>query len=188
MASKDVERYIDELKGANEAEFYSLKDELISLSRSSKVFENFEREHMVIGREVLHEMQDLSSLGKMRELAAEISGKKKINEKLHMLHSTLAKEPMDVVLNVFLNKEETKIDTIINELNDFKAKLAEIKKHHLNLLPKSLDNKIKIENKYNNHTEQLHSIHKKQKKALAGAIKLFLKLTKRHIKSLQKFK
>ena len=182
MASKDVERYVEELKGANEAEFYSLKNELISLSRSSKVFENFEREHMVIGREVLHEMQDLSSLGKMRTLAAEISSKKKINEKLRVLHSTLAKEPMNAVLHAFLNNEETKIDGIIYELNDFKAKLDEIKKHHSTLLPKSLDNKLKLENKYGRHIEQLHSIHKKQKKALAETIKLFLKLAKKHIR------
>ncbi len=181
MASKDVERYIEELKGANEADFYSLKNELISLSQS-KVFENFEREHTLIGREVLHEVQDLSLLGKMRTLAAEISGKKKINEKLSMLHSALAKEPMNVVLHAFLNNEETMIDSVIKELNDFRAKLDEIKRYHSILLPKSLDSRVRIENKYGKHIEQLHSMHKKQKKVLAETIKLFLKSAKKHIR------
>ncbi len=188
MASKDVEKYIEELKCEDEAESYSLKSELANLSQSSKAFENFEREHMVIGKEMLHEMQDLSSLGKMRELAAEISGKKKINEKLHALHSTLTKEPIDVVLHIFLNNKETRIDTIIDELNDFKAKLAEIKKHHSNLLPNSLDNKLKLDNKYGRHIEKLHVIHKKQKSAFAVTIKIFLNLTRKHIKNLKKFK
>lgn len=181
MASKDVEEYIEGLKGIGGAEFYSLRKEIANLNHS-KVFENFEREHMVIGREVLHEVHDLSSLGKMRVLAAEISGKKKINEKLNVLHSTLAKEPIDVVLQVFLNKDETNIDSIIKDLNDFNAKLDEMKNHHSILLPKSLDNKLRIEDKYGRQTEQLHSMHKKQKKALAETIKLFLKLAKKHIR------
>ena len=70
----------------------------------------------------------------------------------------------------------------------FAAKEAEIKKHHLILLPKSLDNKLEIEGKYAKHIEQLDSIHSRQKDALISTVKLFLKLTKKRMKNLQKFK
>lgn len=192
MANTNIERYIDELKGidneAKEMSLYSLKKELANLEQSSKVFENFERESMVIGKDALQQIEDLSSLIKIRNLASEIKGKNKINEKLKILHNALDDAPINNVVQVFLYNDDTKIDNIINELSDFKAKLDEIKKRHSTLLPKSLDNKLKMENKYSKHIEQLHSIHKKQKNVLAATIKLFLKLAKNHIKNLQKFK
>lgn len=202
MARIDVDNYINELKGfaaeGSEMDIYSLKKELTNLSQSSKVFENFEKESMVIGKEVLNQIQDLSLLIKIRNLASEIKGKGKINEKLHSLHFSLNllknnsatnnAKSIKNTLNVFLHDEDTKIDNIINELNDFKTKLDEIKKHHSALLPESLDSKLEIENKYNKHIEQLYLIHKRQKGALVSTIKLFLKLTKKHIKGLKRFK
>ncbi len=193
MVRIDVSKYIDELKNftaeAKEIDLYSLKNELVKLNESSKVFEDFEKESMTIGKNTLSQIQNLSSLIKIRNLASEIKKKDKINEKLHSLHFNLniLKNASNIstiknVLNVFLYNNDSKIDNIINELNDFKIKLGEIKNHHKNLLPKSLDNKLVIENKYNKHIEQLHSIHKKQKNALISTVKLFLKLTKKQIK------
>ena len=201
MEKNNVEEYIEQLKGTSgyekEMGFCSLKKELANLNQSSKVFENFERESMSIGKDALQQMQDLSSLIRLRSLASEIKNKNKINDQLHALHSNLNilkntsrsdASSIKNVIDIFLHRDDTKIDNIINEMNDFKAKLDEIKKHHSSLLPKSLDNKLNMENKYSKHIEQLHSIHKKQKNVLAATIKLFLKLTKNHIKNLQKFK
>ena len=92
------------------------------------------------------------------------------------------------MLNIFLYNDDSKLDNIINELDDFKSKLDEIKKYYKNLLPKSLDNKLEIENKYDRHIDKLHSIHKKQKQALISTIKLFLRFSKKHVNNLKKFK
>lgn len=199
MIRIDIEKYLNELGdfGTEEKEpdLYSLKKEIINLNKSSKIFENFEKESMIIDKNVLSQIQDFSLLMKIKNLASEIKNKNKINEKLHSLHFNLNllknstdKKTVSSVINLFLYNHETKIDTIIGELNDFKKKLDEIKKHHSNLLPKSLDNKLEIENKYSKHIEQLHSIHKKQKSALISTAKLFLKLTKKQIKNLKRFK
>lgn len=197
MVKIDIGNYIDELRGfaseEKELDLYSLKKELIDLNKSSKVFDAFEKETTFIDKNTLKQIQDLSLLMKIRNLALQIKNKKQINDKLHSLHFNLnilknAAEIKSVknAINLFLYNNETKIDTLINELNDFKGKIEEIKKHHSNLLPKSLDNKLEIEHKYNKHIEQLRSIHKRQKNVLISTIKLFLKLTKRCIKSLKK--
>ncbi|MDP3765114.1 MAG: hypothetical protein Q8R04_01245 [Nanoarchaeota archaeon] len=196
MAKSDIEKYIDELKGfASEPEdldLYSLKRELTNLSESSKIFEDFEKESMVIDKDLLKQIGNLSLLIKIKNLASEIKNKKQINDRLHRLHfnlnilknSSMTKNIPLIKnsLDVFLYNEGTKIDTIINELNDFKSKLEEMEKHHSNLLPKGLDNKIKIETKYDKHIEQLHSIHRRQKQALISTVKLFLKMTKKYKK------
>ena len=199
MAKNDVEGYLDELSAfaddAKGMDLYSLKKELLNLSESSHVFDNFEKESMSIGREELSQMQNLSSLIKLRNLAREIKNKKEINGKLHSLHFSLnlLKNTDDTKalknsLDLFLYNSDTKIGNIISELNDFKHKINEVKKHHENLLPKSLDNKLKIEGKYDKHIEKLHSMHKRQKTALVSLVRLFLKQAKQHIKTLQKFK
>ena len=195
----NIEKYIDELRGfsseGKEIDLYSLKKELINLSQSSGVFENFEKESMVIDKDVLSQIKDLSLLIKIRNLASEIKNKKLINDKLHSLHFSLniLKNASNIssiknALNIFLFNDDLKINSMIDELNDFKAKLDEIKKHHSNLMPKSLDNKLEIENKYDKHIEQLHSIHRRQKNALISTVKLFSKLTKKHITNLKRFK
>ena len=124
-----------------------------------------------------------------------LKNKKHINGKLHDFHFNLnlLNNASDIkalknTINLFLCNDETKIDAIIDELNDFKTKLDEIKRHHKNLLPTSLDNKLNIESKYGRHIEKLHSIHKKQKNALISTVKLFLKLAKRHLDNLKRFK
>ena len=199
MVRIDLGKYIDELKGfeseAEEMDLYSLKKELMQLSDSSKIFEEFEKESMVVNKDVLNQIQDLSSLIKIKKLASEIKNKNQINEKLHSFHFNLnilknASNFSSVknVLNVFLYDNKTKIDGIINDLNDFKTNLDQIKKCHSNLLSKALDNKLEIEDKYNKYIEQLYLMHKKQKNALISTIKLFLKLAKKHIKNLKKFK
>ena len=200
MAKTDVEKYIDELRNfateEKDMDLYSLKREIADLSASS-VFDNFEKETRVIDKETLGKIRALSSLIKLRSLASDLKNKKQINDKLHTLHFNLNLmknaeineiKPIKNILNLFLHSNETKIDGIINELDDFEAKLDEIKKNHSNLSLKSLDNKLKVENKYSRHIEELCSIHKKQKHALASAIKLFLKMTKKHIKNLKRFK
>lgn len=177
-------------------DLYSLKRELASLSDSSKIFGDFERNAAAVDREVLERIRDFGSLIKIRSLASEIKGKSKINDKLHSLHFSLNMlknassdiSPLKGAISAFLRNDETRIEGMIDELNDFKAKLDKIKEHHSNLLPKSLDSKLEIENRYNNHIEQLYSIHKRQKNALASSIKLFLKLAKNHINSLKRFK
>ena len=202
MAKAGVEEYIDELmgfeSGGKDMDLYSLKKELVDLDESSSVFENFEKETKVIDKDALSQIMDLSLLVKIRNLASEIRNKSKINEKLHSLHFNLnllknypaANNAKSIknAFNIFLHNDETKIDNIINELNDFKSKLHGAKKVYSKLLPKSLDNKIKIENKYDKHIERLHSIHKRQRNALISTVKLFLKLTKKQIKYLKSFK
>ena len=196
MEKNSIEEYIDELKGISgqgkDLDLYSLKKELIDLDESSNVFENFEEETGIIDKDALNQMQDLSLLIKIKNLASEIKNKKEINDKLHSLHfnlnllkNNLATDSTKSIknsLHAFLHDDKTKIDGIINELNDFKAKLEEIKMHHLNLFSKSLDGKLETENKYSKHIEQLHSIHKKQKDAMVSTVKLFLKTAKRHVK------
>lgn len=197
MAKNDVEGYLNELRGfaddAKDMDLYSLKKELIILSESSHVFDNFEKESMSIGKEELSQMQNLSSLMKMRNLAREINNKKAINDKLHSLHFSLNLlkntndiKPIKNALNLFLYSNDTKIGSIVNELNDFNHNISQIKKHHENLLPKSLDNKLRIENKYDKHMEKLHSIHARQKNALISLVGLFLKLAKKCVKNLKK--
>ena len=201
MAKSNIEDYIDELKGisteAKDIDLYSLKRELVNLDESSKVFGDFEKNAMVIDKEVLSQVQNLGSLVKIRNLASEIKNKGKINEKLHSLHfklnllkdaSVTDVSTIKNMLNVFLYNNESKIDNIINELNDFKTKLDGLKKCQSDLFPKSLDNKLKIESKYGKYIEQLHLIHARQKNALASTIRLFLKFAKRYIKNLHKFK
>ena len=199
MIKNNVEKYIDELKNfenvETELDLYSLKKELNNLNASSKIFDNFEKESTHIDKDTLKQVQNLSSLMKIRSLASEIKNKKHINGKLHDFHFNLnlLNNASDIkalknTINLFLCNDETKIDAIIDELNDFKTKLDEIKRHHKNLLPTSLDNKLNIESKYGRHIEKLHSIHKRQKDALISTVKLFLKLSKKQIKNLQKFK
>ncbi len=201
MVKIDVENYINELKGfvneGKDIDLYSLKKELISLNESSTVFDNFEKESMSIDKNVMQQIEDLSLLIKIRSLASKIKDKRKINDKLHSLHfnlnilknSSLSNtSSIKNMLNIFLYNDDSKLDNVINELNDFKSKLDEIKKHYKKLLPKSLDNKLEIENKYNKHIEKLHSIHKKQKNALISTMKLFLRFSKKHVNNLKKFK
>lgn len=195
MVRIKIDDYIDELKGSatelKELDLYSLKKELFDLNKNSEVFDNFYKEAKVIDKDLLAHVRDISSLIKLKNIASELKNKKQINNKLHTLHFNLniLKNTSDIkviknVFDVFLHNEDSKIDNIINELNDFKIKIDEIKRLHTNFLPKSLDNKLQTENKYNKHIEQLHSIHKKQKDVLISTIKLFLKLTKKHIKKL----
>ena len=147
MAKSDIEKYIDELKGLasepEELDLYSLKKELTNLSESSKVFEDFEKESMVVDKDLLKQIDNLGLLIKIRNLASEIKNKKQINDKLHSLHfnlNLLKNTPLEnsiktikIAFNTFLYDNETKIDSIINELNDFKTKLDEIKNQHKNL-------------------------------------------------------
>ncbi len=200
MERNDIGYYIDKLRGSSEEkviDLYSLKKELTSLNEFSKVFDDLEKESMSFDKDALKQVEDLSLLMKIRNLASEIREKKMINDKLHSLHFNLNLlknadindlKPIKNVFNLFLYNNETKIDSIINELNDFKTKLDKIKKHHSNLLPKSLDNKLMIDEKYAKHINKLHSIHKKQKNVLISTIRLFLKMTRKHIKTLKRFK
>ena len=202
MAKTDIEKYIGELRepadNEKDLDLYSLKKELTDLSESSEVFEDFEKEASIVSKEVLAQIPDLSLLIKIKNLASEIKNKNQINEKLHSMHFNLNLMKNDLTansissiknaLNVFLYNDKTKIENMINEINDFKTKLSKIKKYHTSLLPNTLDNKLEIENKYSKHIEQLHSIHKRQKDALISAVKLFLKLANKHIKNLKRFK
>lgn len=191
MVKIDVASYIEKLRNASEEkeeDFYSIKKNLNSLSESAAAFDDFEKESVKISKDSLEQVEDLSLLLKIKSLASDIRKKKELNEKLHSLHFNLNlgknnASAMNEVFVIFLRNDNTKIDSMVNELNDFKAKLTEIKKHHSRLLPKSLDNKLEIESKYNKHIEQLHSIHKRQKKAFISLIKIFLKMTKNHLKS-----
>lgn len=198
MAKNDVGNYIDELRGlsaeAMDMDMYSIKKELIELDKSSGVFENFEKESMAIDKDALSQIKEFSLLVKMRGLASEIRNKNKINEKLHSLHfnlnllknATISNDTSLIknALDVFLHNEDTKIENIIKELNDFKSNLEDMKCCHSKLLPKSLDNKIKTEVKYNKHIEKLHSVHKRQKDAFISTVNLFLKMTRKNVKKL----
>lgn len=202
MAGIDVGKYIDELREfsgeGGDLDMYSLKKELNELSGASGAFESFEREYASIDKDSLEQIKDLSLLMKVKALASEIRNKRQINDKLHSLHFNLnilknsstasGASPVKNALNAFLYDKDTKIGTIVDELNHFKSQLEELKKHHSSLLPKGLDNDVKIETKYNKHIERLHCIHKKQRNVLVSAAKLFLKLAKEHIKNLQRFK
>mgnify|MGYP001586557881 CR=1 FL=1 len=190
MVKIDVADYIGRLRNASkeeEADLYSIKKQLNSLSDSSAAFDDFEKESIKINKDSLSQIEDLGLLLKIKSIASGISRKKAINDKLHSMHFSLNlgknnSSAMNALFDIFLRDNNTKIENIINELNDFKAKLSEIKKHHSKLLPKSLDNKLEIEDKYDRHLEKLHSIHKRQKSAFISLTKLFLKMAKNHIK------
>ncbi len=166
----------------------------MSLDNLSNVFDNFERETFSVDKEHLDQIQDLSLLLKIKNLSSQLKNKKEINKKLNTLHFNLNllknktaadEKSIKNIVDIFLHNEDSKIDNIIGELNDFKNKLDKIKQHHSKLLPKSLDNKIELEAKYNRHLENLHSIHKRQKNTLISTIRLFIKYTKKHIKNLK---
>lgn len=164
---------------------YSIKRDLNSLNEST-AFDDFEKESIKISKESLEQIEDLSLLLKIKGLASEIGKKKEINEKLHSLHFSLNlcknnSSAKNKLFDMFLQDKNTKIESMVHELNDFKSKLQEIKRHHSKLLPKSLDNKIEVEEKYGKHLEKLNSIHKKQKEVFISLTKLFLRITKRHI-------
>ncbi|MBI2101157.1 hypothetical protein HYT53_00965 [Candidatus Woesearchaeota archaeon] len=194
----NIDSYSSNPKGLEEEmDMYSIKEVLSGLNNSSHIFDNFEKESMIVEKDALEQIEDFNLLLKIRKLSSEIKGKKAINEKLSTLHFHLnllknadikgAKQIRNA-MNLFFYNNDTKIDSIISELNDFKHKINEVKKHHENLLPKSLDNKLKIEGKYGKHIENLHSMHKRQKTALVSLVRLFLKQAKQHIKSLKRFK
>lgn len=190
MVKIDVANYIGQLRNEpeeKEEDLYSIKRSLNSLNGSSSAFDSFEKESIKIGKDSLEQIGELGLLLKIKGLASGISKKKEINEKLHSLHFSLNLgknniSAMDGVFEIFLRNDDTKIDSMVHELNDFKAKLEEIKNRHSRLLPKSLDNKLEMEEKYGRHLEKLHSIHKKQKSALISLTRLFLKMAKAHIR------
>lgn len=190
MVKIDVASYIERLRSLSEEkeeDLYSIKKNLNSLSESAGAFDDFEEESVKINKDSLSQIEDMSLLLKIKSLASGIRKKKEINERLHSLHFSLNlgknnASAMNGAFDMFLRNNDTKIENIIHELNDFKAKLGEIKKHHSKLLPKSLDNKLEIEDKYDGHLEKLHSIHKRQKLAFISLTKLFLKTAKGHIR------
>ncbi|MBI3034968.1 hypothetical protein HYY71_01470 [Candidatus Woesearchaeota archaeon] len=199
MARTDIERYIGELKGSVESgksqDLYSLKKELMKLNEASAAFENFERESTIIGKELVRDAQDLSLLVKIRNLALQIKNKKRINDNLHSLHFNLNiiknsgdERAIKSALGAFLNNNDTCVNSMIYELNDFKAKLEDVQNYHSILLPQSLDNRLRTDEKYKRHIERLNAIHKKQKDAFASTVMLFLKFARKRMKSLQKFK
>ena len=189
MVKIDVANYIEQLRNASkekEEDLYSIKKNLDSLNGSSAAFDDFENESIKIDKKSLEQIEDLSLLLKIKSLASDIRKKKEINEKLHSLHFSLNlgknnASSMNAVFGIFLRNSNTKIDSMVHELNDFRVKLKEIKKLHSRLLPKSLDNKLEIEDKYGKHLKRLHSIHKKQKEVFVSLTKLFLKMAKNHI-------
>ncbi len=172
---------------------YSLKKELVDLENISNIFDNFEKETFSIDKGHLSQIEDLSLLLKIKNLSSGLKNKKEINKKLSSLHFNLNllknkaadKKSIKDIVDIFLHNEDSKIDNIIIELNDFKNKLDKIKQHHSKLLPKGLDNKIELEAKYNSHLENLHSIHKRQKNALISMIRLFIKYTRKNLKAMR---
>lgn len=190
MVKIDVAGYIEKLRNVPveaEEDLYSIKKNLNSLSESAAAFDNFEKESIKIDKESLGQIGELGLLLKIKSLASDIRKKKEISEKLHSLHFSLNLgknniSAMDGVFDMFLRSNNTKIGSMVHELNDFKAKLGEIKKHHSRLLPKSLDNQLEIEDKYDKHLEKLHSVHKRQKAAFISLTRLFLKMAKDHLK------
>lgn len=194
MIGIDVEKYIDELKGFSEEgkdlDLYSLKKELVSLSGCSGVFSDFEKSMSVIGKDALEQVNDFSLLIKMKSLASEISKKSSISDRLHSIHFNL-----NLLKNSSSNDNSQirkafsalGISSLAEELNDFKSKLNGMEKFHSQLLPKGLDNKLEME-RHRKHLDNLHSIHKRQKDALISAVKLFVKMAKKHIKSQKSFK
>lgn len=172
--------------GEKEADLYSIKREINSLNASS-AFDDFEKESIKIGKAALDQVEEWGILLKIKSLASDIGKKKGINERLHSLHFSLNLgknnySAMGSVFEAFLRDNETGIGSMINELNDFKSKLHEIEWHHSKLLPKSLDNKIEMGEKYGRHLENLHSVHKKQKKAFMSLASLFLRMAKNHLR------
>ena len=143
----DLADYIEKLRNVSEEkeeDLYSIKKQLNSLNESSAAFDDFEKESIKIDKGSLSQIEDLGLLLKIKSLASVIRGKKEINDKLHSLHFSLNlgksnDSAMGNIFEMFLRHDDTKIDIIVHELNDFKGKLKEIKTHHSSLLPKSLD-------------------------------------------------
>lgn len=190
MVKIDVEQYISELKGvhaAEEMDLYSLKKELLFLNECSEVFDDFEKEAASISKETLSRVQGLGLLLKMRKLASELKSKKEINNKLHSFHFSLnliknasSHSAAKNAISEFLHGNE--IQSIADELNDFKSKLEKVGSFHSELLPKSLDSSLELEMKYGRHLKNLDFMHNRQKMALVSAANLFLKLAKQQLK------
>ena len=82
MEISDVEKYIVELKEFShyekELDLYSLSKELLKLNETSKVFDDFEKESMSFDKDALKQVEDLSLLIKIRNLASEIRERKRL--------------------------------------------------------------------------------------------------------------
>ena len=202
MVKIDAEKYIGMLNGLGRGgileDWHSIKSSLQELEKSSDAFDNFENASRSISRDELKNAADLSALMEMRKLASQIKEKKMINGKLSHLHSHLRLlngtptlndiSPLKSTIDAFLHNDNSKIDLIIDELNDFKKKLSQIDRHHLTLMPKSLEGKIGPQNRYQSHIESLHSIHNMQKNVFMSTLRLFIKMTKENIGHLKRFK
>lgn len=190
MVKIDVEKYIES------EDWHSIKSSLQELEKSSAAFDNFENASRNIGKDELKQVEDLSALMEMRKLASQIKQKKEITGKLSHLHSHLKLlnqtpalndiSPLKNTIDAFLHNDNSKIGIIIDELNDFKRKLSQIDSHHLALMPKSLEEKIGPQNRYQSHIESLHSIHNMQKNVFMSTLRLFIKMTKENINQIKK--
>ena len=187
-----INDYIGQLKGFS-AENGSVEDNLDSLNKSSHAFDNLQKHSSRIGKYHLHNLEEFSSLIKIKNLASEISPKKSITERLIRLNSavdSLPKRKIDsdslkaAIYSVFHDKENG-VHFIIDELNSFKSKLNELENHHSKIY-KSLDDKASVHGLQKEHIEHLHSIHASQKKALKGIISKFIGNSKKQIVRLKK--
>ena len=190
MVKIDVGKYV------GLEDWHSIKSSLQELEKSSAAFDNFENASRNIGKDELKQVEDLSALMEMRKLASQIKQKKEITGKLSHLHSHLKLlnetptlndiSPLKSTIDAFLHSNNSKIGIIIDELNDFKRKLSQIDRHHLTLMPKSLEGRIGPQNRYQSHIESLHSIHNMQKNVFMSTLRLFIKMTKDSINQMKK--
>ena len=187
-----IDDYIGQLKGfASQND--SLEENLDSLNKSHHVFDSIKKHSSIIGKDSLHNLEEFSSLVKLKNTASEVFLKKSITERIMELNSNVdkvSKGKIDsnslkaAIYSVFHDKENG-VHFIIDELNSFKSKLSELEKHHSKIF-RSLDNKASIHGLQKDHIEQLHSIHTSQKKALKGIISKFIGNSREHIKKLKK--
>ena len=187
----DIDSYIDQLRklaaGAKSLSLEEVGSEIEKLHGCSPVFDDFEKQAIYVDKKLLDEISNFDSLFKIRRLASEIKAKKNINGMLESLHSLVldAKKASSKIellsaVNSFLHGGKSKASFVIDELNDFRRKLAEVERHHSQLMPKSLDGRLALE-KRAEHIGRLHEVHAMQSKILKSIAAHFIRHAKKHI-------
>lgn len=196
-----VENYLEELKTVSKEslKLNSLRDvkvEIENIKDINHAIRNFERYSELHDKEFLKSLENQDIPMRITLLNSEIKEKSEINERLSELcyylstlnTAVLTKDRVrakNIIKNAMTN-EYAGIKTILSELKDFSDKITDAEKHYsmlMEFLPKGLDTKLTTEKKYKDHMKKLKSIHNRQKEIFVNTTKMFLKMSKKGLKS-----
>ena len=169
--------------------FSEIKDELGKLEEINESIDNFERNSFFHNEFFLENSQNKHLALKIKMLNAELKEKDEINERLQglghnlgLLRTLLVVKDDKMFSNIkesFLVNGHSSIPAIIEELNDFKDKVTDLKNTYKALINErysSIDFKVRHEDYLENHLKNLGKVHKKQKQLLVSMTMIFSKL------------